>query len=332
MKKRAEHPRVNEHRKAAKQDGERLPRFRPEQLHVVTVYSNPVRWKTRRRAHMEFEEHMLDSGVALTTVEVALGRRPFNLPDSRHINRVRLRQDGMIWNKEAALNVGINRIAESAKYIGWFDADIEFRREDWARESVHALQQYAVIQPWSHAYDLGPRGEHMNVHVSFCHQFWHGLPVGPNHKPYNFAHPGYAWCATRQALHGLGGLLDVGVLGSGDHHMAMSLVGQAEVSLPKGLSPAYRRIVLEWQKRAEEVVKRNLGFVEGTIEHAWHGKKADRKYVSRWKLLVDHKFDPDRDIRRNAWGLWELNPGKPDFMRDVDRYFKQRFEDSNYNG
>lgn len=309
-----------------------LTRISSEQLNVVTVYFNPIRWGNRRKTHKEFEEHMLDSGVALTTVEVALGRRPYNLPDHRHIKRVRLRTDSLVWNKETATNIGFSRIAEDAKYLAWIDGDIFFRRDDWARETVHALQQYEVIQPWSHAYDLGPNSEHMQVHMSFCHQYWHGLPVGPCKKPYNFAHPGYAWAIRRSAYNCLGGLLEIGILGSGDHHMAMCMVGEGARSLPPGLTKAYRRHVLEWQDRAETCVKRNLGYVDGTIEHSWHGKKADRRYVDRWKILRDFKFDPDTDLKRNAWGLWELKDGTQrlrQFRHAIDRYMRQRLEDSN---
>ena len=31
-----------------------------------------------------------------------------------------------------------------------------FRRDDWAMATLHALQHYDVVQPWSDAYDLGP--------------------------------------------------------------------------------------------------------------------------------------------------------------------------------
>ena len=51
--------------------------MKPELLHVVAVHSNPARWESRTRIHLDFEQHMLDSGVQLTTVECAHGDRPF---------------------------------------------------------------------------------------------------------------------------------------------------------------------------------------------------------------------------------------------------------------
>ena len=127
-------------------------------LHVVTAFANPVRWVSRLAAHQAFEQHMLDSGVHLTTVECAYGERPFELPDHPHINRVRVRAKTLVWNKENLINIGISRLPADWKHVAWVDGDVEFRKDNWALETLHALQQYDVVQPWSDAYDLGPQG------------------------------------------------------------------------------------------------------------------------------------------------------------------------------
>ena len=50
--------------------------MRAELLHVVTAMFNPMGWDSRIRLYRDFEEHMLASGVRLTTVECVLGDRP----------------------------------------------------------------------------------------------------------------------------------------------------------------------------------------------------------------------------------------------------------------
>jgi hypothetical protein len=310
--------------------------MRADLLHVIAVYSNPVRWASRLERHTEFEQHMLDSGVSLTTVECQMGERLWQLPDDPHIKRVRVRANSLFWHKENLQNIGIAHAPE-AKYIMCSDADIMFRRRGWAADVVHALQQYQVIQPWSDCYDLGPRGEHVQHHKSFCRQWWAGFPVAKEGDKwwdweggcYEYAHTGYAWCYTRQALEWLGGLLDICVMGSGDHHMALSLAGKAKFSMPGFVSHGYRHAVMQWQDRALRHISGQIGFMWGTIEHKWHGRKDQRYYKDRWSIIKEWNYDPTTDIKRNSYGVWELAGNKPGMELEMDRYFHSRNEDTN---
>ena len=73
--------------------------------------------------------------------------------------------------------------------------------------TLHALQHYDVVQPWGDAYDLGPNGEHMAHHRSFCRQFFERQPLFATHSGYwqgdggpnVYPHSGYAWAMTREA-------------------------------------------------------------------------------------------------------------------------------------
>lgn len=304
-------------------------------LHVVTAVANPIRWDSRIRLYRKFCQHMLDSGVRLTTVECAYGDRPHELADIPHIQHVAVRAAGgtMVWNKESLLNIGISRLPDDARYIGTFDADVEFRRPDWASETVHALQHYEVVQPWSDCYDLGPNDEHIDLHRSFCRLVYEGKPIvqGPNAKdgPYRFGHPGYAWAWRRSALDSCGGLIESAGLGAADHHMALALIGRVHDSIPGNMTSGYKAPLLAWQARAERHITRNISYVPGTIEHQWHGSKAKRAYISRWDVLIKHAFDPAVDTKRNANGVVELAGNKPGLRLDIDRYFRSRDEDAN---
>jgi hypothetical protein len=592
---------------------------------------------------------MLDSGVHLTVIECAAGNESFaceNPPmsDPSHAKRfmhVGVRAKTRGWFKENLLNLGIQRRPE-AQYIGWFDADIYFRRPDWAMASLHALQHYDVIQPWSTCYDLGPNGEHITAHTSFCRQFFNGQPLAPDNwrEPYwignggkhtyphclpgdtlvlpggkilaasvrdfegdlvvirtasgqemscspnhpvlsggrwqradslsvgdnvlrhvrgggtpaephkqqapariddivrafrehpganrsttllpdnldnrranskvaevwthgNLApevdarrgqhvsdlafgrvvsmsaargnsvrphdlfcqalafspashqaaspprlspelggrffehasadgaadflpalggvtfpssqmprfcnrprdahdlmltpdffrhavfdqrpgvssahadnpaglvaalagqietdeivyvgrHPfsgqlydlqtehghiiadgilthnsGYCWIITRQGYDWVGGLFEFACMGSGDHHMALGFAGLAHKSLPPGPNSAYCEEVMRWGNRSKRHINGNIGYIAGTIEHNWHGKKSDRGYLSRWGMFVEHGFDPREDLKRNAHGVLEFATNKPDLRRAFDRYLQSRNEDGN---
>jgi hypothetical protein len=304
-------------------------------LSVVAVVANPVRWESRIRLAHAFIDHMLDSGVALTIVECAYGERPFDLADIPHIQHVGVRARTLVWNKECLLNIGMARLPAQARYIAFIDADIRFRRSDWAADTVHALQQYDVVQPWSDCYDLGPNDDHLHAHRSFCRLWSDGTPIvqGPNAVgSYQFGHPGYAWAFTRQSLDWLGGLIDSAALGAADHHMALALVGRVMDSVPARMHANYAKPLLLWQERAMRHIAGNISFVPGTIEHSWHGAKDRRKYVDRWSVLTDHQFDPQCDIKRNSFGVIELACNKPKLRRDIDAYFRGRDEDSNTLG
>jgi hypothetical protein len=70
--------------------------------------------------------------------------------------------------------------------------------------------------------------------------------------------------------------------------------------VPGGVADAYRREVMRWEGRALRHINRNIGYVPGTVEHLFHGRKTDRGYQSRWDMFVKHDFDPLEDLKRNS--------------------------------
>ncbi|MBV9758442.1 MAG: hypothetical protein JO047_15450, partial [Alphaproteobacteria bacterium] len=205
--------------------------MRADLLHVVTCIANPIRWASRIALFQRFAAHVLAAGAHLTVVECAYGDRPFACDAVAGAAHIGVRARTMLWVKENLLNIGIARLPQDWKYVAWIDADITFRHPDWAAETVHALQLYDIVQPWSDCYDLGPDDDHLDAHRSFC-RLWHeGKPILPAGRTgYCFAHPGYAWAARRQTLDWLGGLIETAILGAADHHMALALIGRAHES------------------------------------------------------------------------------------------------------
>lgn len=309
----------------------------PSKLHIVTMVSNPKRYESRYRLYRHFAREMEEAGVTLWTVEIAFGHRPFEVTCADNPHHLQLRTDSEIWHKENALNLVVQRLPADWEYLGWFDSDISFvkrhgnhtRGESWPEAILHSLQHHMLIQPWSHCIDLGPNGEHLESHTSFCYNY-------NNHKPrkkhYTFWHPGYAWAARREAWEGLGGLIDFAVLGAADHHMALSLIGAGDESLPGNISPAYKAAVDIWQARAQRFIRRDIGHLPWTLMHHWHGKKRQRFYVERWKIITDNHFDPRLDIARDAQGLYYLvDHGDMRSLKlrdDIREYFAARNEDS----
>lgn len=304
-------------------------------FHVMTMVSNPVRFKTRYDLYRRFSRHMAESGVNFWTVEVAFGDRPFEVTDASNPRHLQLRTEGELWHKENALNLLAARLPMDWESVAWIDADIEFTnwRDDkaWYIETVEALQHYDVVQLFQNAVDLGPNGETIQVHNGFVWSYLTGKPRTSDYYPH--WHPGFAWAARRRAWDDLGGLIDYAAVGSADNHMAFSLINELERGgFHEGLPTRYVDNLVNWQEQAERYVRRNIGYIPGTILHNWHGRKANRKYSERNKILIDESFDPARDLKRDWQGLYQLvDHGDERSIRLRDKiraYFRARNEDS----
>lgn len=309
------------------------------ELYVISVISNPVRFKSRYELYRKFQARMQQAGIKLITVEQAFGDRPFVVTQPNNHYHIQVRSFEELWHKENMINLGIQALTETHpdwQYVAWIDADVfpAGNVEDWCTETVQQLQHFMVVQMWTNAIDLGPMGETLETHTSFAKQYMDEKPYcyGQNGSYYERWHPGYAWAARREAVDGVGQLIDTAILGAGDNHMAHALVGMMDLSMAKGLHPNYVAHLSRWGERAERFIRRDVGVVGQTILHEWHGKKASRGYHSRWQILVNNEFQPDQDLKRDSYGLWQLvdhGDVRSIKLRDqIRKYFRSRNEDS----
>lgn len=305
-------------------------------FHVITMVSNPVRYESRYRLYHQFRTKLERTGIKLWTAEIAFGERPFEVTQSGDVHDLQLRTLTELWHKERALVLLVNRLTEDHpdwKYLAWIDADVEFPNWEgpkaWYYETVHALQHFEVVQMFQTAVDLGPQGQAIHTHTGFAYSYRQGLPFKSGYSNW---HPGFAWAITREA-YDAAPIIDFGVLGSGDRHMACGWVGKIEESVNRMVSTPYVEKLRAWQEQAERYVRRDIGYVPGNILHYWHGPKKARGYQDRWKILVDTKFDPDRDLKTDAYGLYQFADHgdlRSIQIRDKFRnYFWARREDSN---
>jgi hypothetical protein len=317
----------------------------PDVLDVVAVVSDPVRYRSRYDLFRAFEAHVLEAGARLTTVEMAFANRPFEVTTPDNPRHVQVRSPYEFWAKENLINLGIARLPRDSRYVAWIDADLTFARHDWVQETLQQLQHHAIVQMFSEAHDLGPDGTLLNSFRSFAYSHVHGVPrnLGGGTGDYGgtpprssnsriayWHHPGFAWAARRETIDTLGGLFDVAVVGEADYIMAKSLVGEGLDVLFPGVSPGYKKAVVDWQTQALKL-RKDLGYVAGTVLHHWHGRKASRQYWNRCKILTDTQFDPSTDLKRDRQGLYQLvdhGDARSILLRDAIRaYFRSRNED-----
>jgi len=321
-----------------------------EPLYVVTPIFNPVRFASRWEHYKNFARHITDAGAKLVTIEAAFGDRAFALeghaPDTNghQYIQVRVGQDSEIWLKESLTNVAVSRLPSDWQYMAMVDADMTFQRPDIISETVHALQHYDALQMYSHILAAGPDHLPLSAIPSFGYQYAHDLLPSAKEGAESSGvagksadskavkqqpgAPGGAWAWRRSALNAVGGLIEHGILGSGDYYMARALIGDAESALDTRFTAGYRNVVLQWQKRAEAAIKRNVGYIDGTIWHHWHGSYVSRRYDTRAQILVRNQFDPHTDLKKDWQGVIALTGNKPRLRDDIRSYFRQRNEDT----
>lgn len=282
----------------------------------------------------------MQENIYLITIEAAFGeRKPVIEQMSENHKVITVSLTDEIWLKESLLNRAMQEFPAHIEEIAWIDPDIMFFRKDWVGETLHQLQRYDVVQMWSEAFDLSPDFEVLSHHKSFMWvykkygfqpTFKNNYYNGGKDKKY-YLHPGFAWAAKRSALDAVGGLLDWAILGGGDMYMAYALVGALDKrQMPKTLGESGKRWLQQWQDRAEKFIKRNVGYVSGGICHYWHGAKVNRAYKDRGQILIEAKFDPEKDLWRSTQGIWQLNPDNQALRDGARAYFSQRNEDDLY--
>lgn len=325
---------------------------------VVTVISNAARFKRRYELYWQFKEMCDSAGIRLITVEQAFGHRDFMVTERGNPEHVQVRTVEELWHKENMINLGIHRMMAldpEAREVAWVDSDCAPMRTpvDWFEETWHKLQHYEFVQMWEHMIDLDIAFNPIATRPSFMHNYFkYGEPnpidkiiLGRSEEYYcppswtkrSYGAPGLAWAANVSALNQIGGgssgpILDKCILGAGDWYMAHALIGSISETLGSdNSSGAYAKYLLSWQERAEYWIKRDVGVVGGTVYHYYHGDKIHRKYGSRGSILTRAGYDPDRDVKYDAYGLLQLETRSPHQIRlrdEIRNYMSERNEDS----
>ncbi len=301
-------------------------------LHVIGVIQNAVRYHSRYRLFHQWVEEMLKTpNVVLHVVEAVHGdRAPECAPHCDEYSYLKVRTTSEIWLKENLINLGVKHLLpRDWKYVCWSDCDIHFRNQNWAQESLHQLQSYQIIQPWKDAMDLSFDGGVMQHFKSFGYYSAKAIPQAPSvHNPYSrpYGHTGYAWACTRSFYENVEKLLDFAILGAGDAHMAWACVGNVQGTINQQMSDGYKHLANVWQDKAKYACSSHVGYTPGRIEHHWHGSKQNRKYASRWQILVKHKYDPMKDVKYDHQGVLKLK-GKKQLEQAIMRYNRERCED-----
>ncbi len=338
-------------------------------FYVILPITNQWEFKQRYTLFWKTYRMLIEAGAKVVIVEQAFGTRPFMVTHESNMYHVQVRSHDEVWLKELLVNLGVLRIKTlnpKASKVMWCDADCfpMIPMREWLEKVVHALDHFEFVQCWRHLLNFGPNneliGEPQPSFMETWREFgfkspngaWLGTQgkfqddygyEGKDKKPYEtLGRPGLAWAANIDAFDKVGGLIDFCILGSGDWHMAHALVGAMTeqttlVGTMQGHGsqefkvPAYTHALLHWQTLCERHIKRDVGDVPVTVGHWWHGKYRDRKYGSRGKIMTENDYNPYTDIKKDGFGVIQLETWEPRQIRirDLCRdYFRTRNEDS----
>lgn len=321
-------------------------------LWAITSYYNPARYRRRRLNFHAFRRHL---AVPLLAIELSPDGRG-ELDDDEADIVLRLRGDDRIWQKERLLNLGMQHLPPHVSHVAWIDADLIFADPDWSDRARAALDRDGgMVQLFDTALHLAesvdpdmPFEAREPMELAFAPGYsigramregcfaqlandWGkrsaGQPVSTD--AYNVF--GFAWAARRDVVTAAG-LYDSNVIGGGDAIVAFAHVGQLEQFLvSRPYTEAHREHIRRWVARARDAgLLAHMGDVPQTAWHLWHGAIANRNYVTRYQVLVDHDYDPARDIViEPEQPLRWADPGSA-MANAVARYFFERREDGAY--
>ncbi|MDE2103065.1 MAG: hypothetical protein KGL39_37820, partial [Patescibacteria group bacterium] len=302
-----------------------------ERLAVITSFFNPQHYRRPLLNYHRFAAGIAAAGLPLWTIELAFDDDSFQLPETETSVFVRGRRDRhLMFQKERLLNLLIGRLPAEIDAVAWIDADVQFLNPHWVDQAETLLTNHQVCQLWETCYDLLPDGN-LAAHPPSSAKLWATHPE--KHNDFRHSHPGYAW-AGRAAWLRRHGLCDWMITGAGDLKTVEGLTGErglGEDMLAKSFSAGWERASRDWSRAVYADVAGSFACVPGTIVHHYHGSVAGRRYGDRWRLLVNHQFDPFTDIEHDEAGLWRWTDAalrdKPELVQAVADCFASRRED-----
>lgn len=310
-----------------------------EDIWIITCYFNPLGFRTRRDNFHHFAGGIAAQGGRLLVVEMAGPDGRFDLDiDQDRYRCVRVKGNGLIWQKERMLNVALSHLPKECTKVVWADGDLVFESDDWIAKTSQALDRHVVVQPFGYCVRLpqghlryqGQTQENWESMESFASCYVRDPSLSRCETYRNHGHTGFAWAARRGFLQECG-FYDACLTGSGDHLMAHIFAGAiSSQCIPEmiGSDHAFSEHFNEWALRANELCQGSLGCVPGTVWHLWHGTLGNRRYRSRNQEFKHFDFQPERDIRIDSNGLWDWSGASTALRRWSEEYFRSRDEDN----
>jgi hypothetical protein len=143
-----------------------------------------MRYRRKRANYRMFRERVR---VPLVAIELAYGP-DFELGEEDAEILVQLRGGDILWQKERLLNLALQALPDSCRKVACVDCDVVFAADDWAQRTSRLLDQFVLVQPFSHVHRMPPDWEPGQLARSrsaalraFPHCLGHGASDVPGH-------------------------------------------------------------------------------------------------------------------------------------------------------
>ena len=302
-------------------------------LWAITSYFNPVGYQRRRANYRIFRERLK---VPLLAIELEYGPA-FELGEGDADILIQLRGRDVLWQKERLLNLALDVLPDSCRYVAWLDCDIILENDEWPDRARQELSRVPILQPFDYAYRTPqewrpgePPPRNTETYRSGAFMIASGLApaasVGADMRESRCAN-GFAWVARREFVSATG-FFDSCIIGGGDGALARAAYGFFDQGARfAGMTGPQRKQYIAWAESFYAAVRGEVGFVEGALYHLWHGDTAHRQWVTRYEALTRWEFDPFSDIALASNGLWRWASDKPELHAFVRDHFFSRRED-----
>jgi hypothetical protein len=310
---------------------------RRSELWGVCAYFNPLGFERRLANYRVFRKHL---EIPLVTVEYGFQGR-FELADDDAEIVIRCPGDDILWQRERLLNVALAELPDSCEMVARLDGDVVFADPQWHLRARDMLLRYALVQPFSEAYDLPAEANTTPVAYIDKTPSWEGFGakwqadadsalldrrVQPRGRRSTCA-MGLAW-AFRRELHDDLPIYDACVLGGAEHALLCAACSVPEIVIDyQRMGPAWADHYRRWADLFHQRLDGSIGYIDGKIGHLWHGRVENRGYATRYRGFPQFNFDPNEDISLSQNRSWRWSSDKPAMHEYVRKYFVARRED-----
>jgi hypothetical protein len=312
-------------------------------LNVICVVSNPCNFKRRIfLAKLFIKEMMTNQDINLYLVECIYPRlgesQKYHITEENNPNHLRVEADTILWTKENMINLAVEKLLpKDYKAFAFIDADLYFTNKNWADETLRVLNDVDIIQPYTIGYKLDKNNKINTNGIFFSKCYAHFkseteilLYLYNNKIPQKNSHfvEGWAWVFTRKAYEQIGGLFDLGIVGSGDTILHNSLISDDYMFKSVMFNRCSKDFIQKLFEYRHKCKGLKIGYINNVIYHFYHGDIKNRKYLNRWDILVNNNYSPSIHLKKNKYGMYEGTELFSDkFKTDIETYFKERNED-----
>lgn len=301
-----------------------------DDIALVCCYFNPCNYVSKYFNFLNFYREIIDTkNLHLHVVECIHNKSRFKISDNLNVN-TKVYCNEIYWQKEQLLNLGINKLKNDFKYVGWIDGDIHITNPFWIKRIIESLEDNKITQICKKILkETNFKQEYKETHS--VANFLQTTDDVQKLLHDRIGEPGYGYVYHSELFHNKSmPLYDKAICGSGDF---LNLVGYLDIKdidnflehdrFFNGLEYV-KQDFIDWRCKNELV--KNIGCSNNQIKITYHGSVKNRKYITRESILKKAKYNPSVDIIYNK-KTQMYNITKGTLRKSISAYFRSRRED-----